>query len=142
MVKVTGKWPLTLFSAGDVRGTLDVCPLCHSQSVGVQHVLCNCPATQAEYNEWSLIGHTDNSGFMRTDWERLRMELFADRLSHPDSRQEKGEARILFVGRCVQRTCEALLQKQETEQIAELIQLAEQTSSSNWRSKRRPACEA
>ena len=32
MVKVTGKWPLTLFSAGDVRGTLDVCPLCYSQT--------------------------------------------------------------------------------------------------------------
>ena len=99
VVRVTARWPLAVFDAGDLPQHLDSCPLCGLADVPISHLLAVCPGTDDAYADWVAAARLHLPAHARLDWPTLQHQLFCgiatDSLSDPpDARR----ARIRFVG--------------------------------------------
>ena len=72
-MKVTGKLPLVLFSAGGFHSAIDLCPLCAAGQVGLKNALLECPGTRHFFESWWSGVHIDTDP-TSVDWEELQME--------------------------------------------------------------------
>jgi len=129
IVKVMGKLPLHLFSAGELVDTIELCPLCSSPHANIQHILNSCMGTLDLYRKWWQSSCDSSLPAPSREWESLRMQLFADRVSPMCDDQDKGEARILYVGSCVRRVSAAVRRSTLSSDISTLISQAAASSS-------------
>ena len=71
--------------------------------MGVMHFLHVCSGTWDLYETYCNCVGLDASSGKRLPWSRLRLELFADRISFLSDVSNEGSARIAYVGRSMQR---------------------------------------
>ena len=109
ITRVLGKLPLAVFGGNDPPRCVSFCPLCGCSSADVLHVLHACPATWDLYCDYCTSVGLDFSSGVRIRWSRLRLELFADRISFLDTGPTDGAARIHYVGRAMQRVARLLV---------------------------------
>ena len=98
-IRVTGRWPLAVFGRGDLPAVLSQCSLCGVQDIGIEHLLCFCPAVDDLFTTW-LPWHS------RGDWVTLQEVLFAGRTSEGVG---LARSRISFVGSASARFAEAFV---------------------------------
>ena len=105
LVKCTGRFPLSVFSAGDLVTSLSRCPLCGAADADISHALMHCAGVADFWNAYCASYPT------RTpceDWTSLQLELFAGRFAPLDEDPDRGEARIIYVGSTMRRCSHAL----------------------------------
>ena len=95
LIKAFGRWPLHVFSLGELPRTLPSCPCCGQAEVEVIHLFGECVATGQLYSSWaSSPGYAVIPG-IRLPWSVMRVDLFADRVAfvNPDSMDVQGHIR-------------------------------------------------
>ena len=97
----TGRWSLA-----DYPRVMSTCPLCGASRVDVAHLFVDCQATRDLFNAWCAAVDFRIVG-QRVHWSRLRLELFADRVSFLSNDDDVGAARIRFVGLAIRRVVTA-----------------------------------
>ena len=113
---------MAFFGGDGLPSTIPVCPLSGKGSVSVVHIRHACPGTlDLHLSYCSRVAVICTSGD-RLPWERLRLDLFADRVSSLQTGNGGGEARIAYVDGAVERVAKVLA-IQDTD-IAALITAA------------------
>ena len=107
-----GRWPLLVFGGDDIPRVFPTCPLCGGSNATVVHLLSVCPSTASLYLEWTAasdvaVALDANGRVQRLHWQRLKLELFACRVSMLESSALKGDARIKYVGKACRLAAEA-----------------------------------
>ena len=89
--------------------------------VKVEHILAHCAGTVQLYDELLATAFSSSATAPRLAWPQLRMQLFADRISHLDDVPERGETRIQYVGRCIQTVASEIRQQQQVAAVNTMI---------------------
>ena len=97
VVRATWRWPLAVFSGGDLPRILPHCPLCIATEAGIDHLLLECAGTRVFFNDWILS--VSFSASHQWEWSSLRAVLFSGNLD-PLLAHGHLTANILYVGRC------------------------------------------
>ena len=129
LARSTGRFALCLFGADVFCTDLDHCPLCGAPDVRIEHALYSCQGASDLFDAWAVVARTAAERLEPISWDRLRMELFAGRISFLVDDPEIGEARILFVGGVIRRCARAFLQAQADCSVANLINEAAAAAS-------------
>ena len=129
---LTVRLPLQVFGGDGLPTSLQCCPLCGMHGVDAVHILHACPSTWDLYVTYCSSVGIDASSGNRLPWSRLRLELFADRISFLSDESTAGSARIAYVGRSMQRV--ARLVAVDDYDIEDLL-----VSASQWPCKLRSA---
>ena len=123
-IRVLGRWPLEVFSAGGTPLTLDACPLCDALEVDIAHLLMSCAGVLDLRLRWFPPIGLPAVNPECLSWEVVRIALFAGRLSPHGEDVDVAWSRIQFVGSCASRATASLSTPAAADAIDHLISAA------------------